>query len=156
MIVFELLSEKNVNEVWELEKICFEAPWTLKMFTSELTNNISIYYVGRDTDTNTVVSYLGMWLIGDICEITNVAVLPEYRRGGIADKMLDIVFDICDEKNVSVINLEVNATNVPALELYKKRGFKECGLRKKYYQNKYDAILMSKMLGGSSDENSCD
>ena len=50
------------------------------------------------------------------------------------------------EKNCSLITLEVNEKNLPAIHLYKKRGFETVGIRKKYYDNKFDAYIMTKYL----------
>ena len=80
MIKFELLSKENIDGVWELEKICFDTPWTYKMFESEIDNNISVYIVGIDEENGEVVAYAGVWLMYDYGDITNIAVHPDYRR----------------------------------------------------------------------------
>ena len=143
MIKFELLSEKNINAVWELEKLCFDDPWTYKMFESEIDNNISVYLVGIDEEKDIVVAYAGIWLMYDYGDITNIAVHPEYRREGIAKKMLSLLINICREKSIERICLEVKESNKSAIKLYEYLGFKTDGVRKRYYQNKFDAYLMS-------------
>ena len=70
MISFEMLSEDNVNEVWELEKRCFDDPWELKAFTSELENKISVYFAARDEESGRIVGYAGVWLMYDCADIT--------------------------------------------------------------------------------------
>lgn len=143
MIKFELLSDKNINAVWELEKLCFDDPWTYKMFESEIDNNISVYLVGIDEEKDIVVAYAGIWLMYDYGDITNIAVHPEYRREGIAKKMLSLLINICREKSIERICLEVKESNKSAIKLYEYLGFKTDGVRKRYYQNKFDAYLMS-------------
>ena len=143
MIKFELLSEKNINAVWELEKLCFDDPWTYKMFESEIDNNISVYLVGIDEEKDIVVAYAGIWLMYDYGDITNIAVHPEYRREGIAKKMLSLLINICREKSIERICLEVKESNKSAIKLYEYLGFKTDGVRKRYYKNKFDAYLMS-------------
>lgn len=143
MIKFELLSDKNINAVWELEKLCFDDPWTYKMFESEIDNNISVYLVGIDEEKDIVVAYAGIWLMYDYGDITNIAVHPEYRREGIAKKMLSLLINICREKSIERICLEVKESNKSAIKLYEYFGFKTDGVRKRYYQNKFDAYLMS-------------
>lgn len=143
MIKFELLSKENIDGVWELEKICFDTPWTYKMFESEIDNNISVYIVGIDEENGEVVAYAGVWLMYDYGDITNIAVHPDYRREGIARKMLDTMINICKEKKIERLFLEVKESNISAIKLYESFGFETDGVRKRYYQNKYDAYLMS-------------
>ena len=146
MIEYEPMSPANVNEVWELEKICFDNPWSLKSFTNEFDNRISVYTVARDTESNRVVGYAGVWLMYDFADITNIAVAPEYRRKGLGGTMLTQLEAAARKAKCSTMTLEVRASNSSALGLYKKYGFTECGVRKNYYQNKEDAILMEKNL----------
>ena len=151
MIRFEILSEENVKDVWELEKLCFDDPWSLKSFEAELDNNISEYIVAIDEETGRVAGYGGVWFMYDCADITNIAVSPEMRRCGLGEKLLTLLTDISREKGMRSITLEVKVSNAPAIALYKKCGFEECGLRKKYYRGNIDALLMSKMLRGNDE-----
>jgi len=146
MIEFELLSKDNIVEIWELEKICFDDPWSYNSFERELDNNISVYIVARAVETRKVVGYGGIWLMYDYADITNIAVSPESRRCGLGGKILQLLIDISSEKNMESINLEVRASNIPAIRLYEKYGFSQNGLRKRYYKGKEDAVLMTKTL----------
>jgi len=146
MIEFELLSKDNIAEIWELEKICFDDPWSYNSFERELDNNISVYIVARAVETRKVVGYGGIWLMYDYADITNIAVSPESRRCGLGGKILQLLIDISREKNMESINLEVRASNIPAIKLYEKYGFSQNGLRKRYYKGKEDAVLMTKTL----------
>ncbi len=147
MIRFEMLSSENVNKVWELEKVCFkDDPWELNAFLAELENKISVYFVAIDEETDLVVGYAGVWMMYDCANITNIAVHPEFRRTGLGSKMIELLIDISKEQKMDNITLEVRVSNVPAIELYKKHGFFEAGLRKRYYQGKEDALIMTKEL----------
>lgn len=146
MIEFELLSKDNIAEIWDLEKICFDDPWSYNSFERELDNNISVYIVARAAETRKVVGYGGIWMMYDYADITNIAVSPESRRCGLGGKILQILIDISREKNMESINLEVRASNIPAIRLYEKYGFSQNGLRKRYYKGKEDAVLMTKTL----------
>ena len=146
MIRFEILSSDNVNKVWELEKICFQDPWELNAFLSELENKISVYFVAVDEETELVVAYAGVWMMYDSANITNIAVHPDYRKTGLGGKMLELLIDISKEQKMDNITLEVRVSNVPAIALYKKYGFLEEGIRKRYYQGNEDALIMTKEL----------
>ncbi len=148
MIRFEMLSAENINKVWELEKICFkDDPWELNAFLSELNNKISVYFVAIDEETDLVVGYAGVWMMYDCANITNIAVHPHYRKSGLGSKMLELLIDISEEHKMDNITLEVRTSNVPAISLYKKYGFLEEGLRKRYYQGKEDALIMTRRIG---------
>lgn len=82
----------------------------------------------------------------DTIEIMNIVVKKKYRRQGIGEKLLENLINMSKEMNFDSLNLEVNSKNRPALEMYKKFGFEQIGSRKKYYNNKDDAILMKKQL----------
>ncbi len=152
MISFEMLSDKNVVDVWMLEKRCFIDPWTIKMFTDELDNKISVYIVARDDQTNSIVAYGGMWLIYDCADITNIAVAPEYRREGLGGRILELLEKIASEHNMTALSLEVRESNLPAIALYQKYGFLKNGLRKGYYKDNENAVLMTKNLKSSDNQ----
>lgn len=152
MIEFEILSEKNVREIWEAETVCFpDDPWTLNMFLAEINNKISVYIAARDTETGKIVAYGGIWMMYDMADITNIAVIPEYRREGLGSRVLDLLNDIAKEHNMTALTLEVRESNVSAIVLYEKHGFERNGLRKNYYKNKENAVLMIKKLKSCDD-----
>lgn len=145
MISVELLCRDNLDEVYELEKLCFPSdPWEYAAFESELSNEISVYIVAKDEESGAVCGYAGVWMMYDVGNITNVAVHPAFRRGGIGMKLIELIEKICSERGMREITLEVRAGNKPAIALYEKMGFKLCGLRKRYYKNREDALIMTK------------
>lgn len=135
---------EHVNEVSELEKMCFYTPWTKKDFIKEITENkLAIYIVA--IDDKKVVGYAGMWHIVDEGHITNVAVMPEYQHCGIGNKLVEKLIEISIEKNIVGLTLEVRMGNLSAQKLYTKFGFKPQGIRKRYYSDTgEDAIIMWK------------
>jgi len=90
-----------------------------------------------------VVGFAGIWLIIDEAHIINVAVLPEYRRNGIAKKLMVELLVRAKEKGAVCSTLEVRAGNEPAIKLYEGFGYVTVGRRKAYYHdNKEDALVM--------------
>ena len=83
------MTADHLDEVAELERICFSAPWSRNMLAEELNNALSAMLVALD-DSGRVVGYAGVQVILDEGYITNVAVRPECRRQGIAGKLLDV------------------------------------------------------------------
>ena len=76
-------------------------------------------------------------------ELMNIVTKKSFRANGIGKLMLEYLINMCKNEKIKTLNLEVNSQNTIAINLYKKYNFKEVGLRKKYYNNTYDAILMS-------------
>ncbi len=147
MIKIELLSRENIDNVWELEKKCFpDDPWSYESFEKELDNGISVYIVATDDNTGEVVGYAGVWFMYDCANITNIAVDEGFRREGIGGKLLELLIELSKERNMESITLEVRTSNIPAIQLYEKFGFISCGCRKRYYQGKEDALIMTKQL----------
>ena len=147
MIQIGVLTEDLLDEVISLEQICFpDDPWGRLSFENELSNPLSIFLIAKDEETGNVIGYGGVWLMYDAGNITNIAVHPQYRREGIGRKILALLTDICMEKRMDTITLEVRESNLPARALYEAEGFSVCGIRKKYYQGKEDALIMTKEL----------
>lgn len=82
-------------------------------------------------------------LISGEAELYYIAIKKEFRRKHLADELLNYFIKNFD---VDIIFLEVRASNAPAISFYRKNGFKEIGIRKKYYQNGEDAIIMEKKI----------
>ena len=118
----------------------FDNFWNIDILKDELKSQNSEFVCAKIE--NKVVGFAGIKIVLDTADIMNIAVKEDYRRQGIATLLLNNILDICNEKNIKTINLEVNEENFSAIQLYQKFGFKENGRRKKYYNNKFDAILM--------------
>ncbi len=135
------MNADHLDEVAELERICFSVPWSRNMLAEELDNLLSAFLVALD-DNDKVVGYAGVQIILDEGYITNVAVRPECRRQGIAAKLLQVFLDFAKANQLAFLTLEVRASNYDAIALYGSRGFRSVGRRKNYYEHpKEDAII---------------
>lgn len=122
----------------------FDNFWNYNVFKSELTNGNSKYLVAKIN--NVIVGFAGIIPIVDEADISNIVVNKNFRNKKIGSLLLENLINLSISLNLKAINLEVNEFNVPAIKLYEKYGFEICGLRKKYYNNKENAILMRKIL----------
>ena len=137
------MNADHLDEVAELERICFSVPWSRNMLAEELDNLLSAFLVALD-DSGRVVGYAGVQVVLDEGYITNVAVRPECRRQGIAGKLLQVFLDFAQGNRLAFLTLEVRASNYDAFALYGSRGFRSVGRRKNYYEHpKEDAIIMT-------------
>ena len=148
------MNADHLDEVAELERICFSTPWSRNMLAEELDNALFAFLVALDDDGR-VVGYAGLQVVLDEGYITNVAVRPECRRNGIAAKLLQVFLDFAQANRLSFLTLEVRASNYGAIALYGERGFRSVGRRKNYYEHpKEDAIIMTKeFIHGTADAN---
>ena len=141
------MTSAHLDEVADLERICFSTPWSRNMLAEELDNACSAFLVALEDD-DSVVGYAGLLVIADEGYITNVAVRPESRRGGVAGQLLDVFLKFAEANQLAFLTLEVRESNYPAIALYGSRGFRSVGRRKNYYEHpKEDAIIMTREFG---------
>lgn len=134
------LGASDIDELVDLEKLCFAYHWTREQFLMGLERGVfKILGVRQD---NRLSGYMAFSLIDDEMEILNLAVHPDFRGKGMGKSLLNRAFEICRKKGITKSFLDVKASNIPALELYRKFGYKQIGVRKKYYPDtKEDALL---------------
>lgn len=96
------MNADHLDEVAELERICFSTPWSRNMLAEELDNALSAFLVALDDDGR-VVGYAGLQVVLDEGYITNVAVRPECRRNGIAAKLLQVFLDFAQANGLSFL-----------------------------------------------------
>ena len=133
------MTADHLDEVAELERICFTTPWSRNMLAEELDNYLSAFLVALD-DNGKVAGYAGLQ-----------AVLDE---GYIAGKLLQVFLDFAQANHLAFLTLEVRASNYPAIALYGSRGFRGVGRRKNYYEHpREDAIIMTREFEQHGTEN---
>lgn len=122
---------KNIVTV---EKMCFSVPWTERSIESQVFTEGSINAVIRDDKAeNKPVGFICGQSVADECELYRIAVVPSYRKQGIADRLMTYFLDKCRENGIRNVFLEVRCDNEPAKKLYEKYGFSEVGRRRNYY-----------------------
>lgn len=87
----------------------------------------------------------------DTAEITNIAVLKEYRNKKVGFKLVNQMISDLIDLDISEIFLEVRENNIGAISLYKKAGFKIIGKREKYYTNPIENALIMKFEINAGD-----
>lgn len=143
MIEITRMTRDDVPEIAELEKICFTLPWSEKSFHDEMANNLAIYFTAKDNGK--CVGYAGFWNVSGEGDVTNVAVLPEYRRRGVGSSLVAEMIKTAEKLKLEILTLEVRKSNAAAQKLYEKFGFEILGERKRYYSdNGEDAYIMTR------------
>ena len=139
------MNESHVLQIAELEKSCFNDPWSVNSITSELDNRLSLWLVAVAEDQ--VVGYVGSQTVLGETDMMNIAIHPDYRKQGLATKLILELSRQLIECGSHGLMLEVRASNEPAKSLYQKLGFETVGIRRNYYRNpKEDALILRKEL----------
>ena len=125
----------------QIEKECFSEPWSENVFAEDIKRETSATFVAECDEK--IIGFVNLSTVLDEANINNVAVTEDFRRMGVAQKLLDEAFSALDE--ISFFHLEVREGNFAAISLYEKNGFLKDGLRKNFYKNPTEnAILMTK------------
>lgn len=122
----------------------FDDFWSSDTLKTELNNTNSYYIVAKQNEN--IVGFAGIWKSVDDIHITNIIVRKDFRKNGIGSLLLQKLILLTKSFGYKQLTLEVNSSNVPAIQLYLKFGFKNLGIRKKYYNNTNDAIIMTLYL----------
>lgn len=142
-IKIQPMQKNEVDKVLKIEEQAYgDHHWSKDSFYGELSNDLAHYYSAFDLEGN-LIGYAGSWQILDEAHITTIAVKPELKRKKIGEALLNKILEECYKNEIKYITLEVRASNIPAISLYEKYGFKSLGTRKGYYQNNNeDALIM--------------
>lgn len=138
----DYLTEADAESINEIEKVCFSSPWSVESIKSSMAS--SNIFLGVKEDDK-LIGYLSFYESFKECYINNVAVLPEFRRRGVARALLSELMNIGQNADFDFITLEVRESNSAAISLYTSFGFKEEGKRKKFYTSpSEDAIILTR------------
>ena len=134
----------DVEGIAEIEALCFAHPWSETDLLGGF-DSFTHYFVAESDGK--ILGYCGMQVIGGEGYITNVAVKPQHRKQGIGIKILEFLLNFSEREELDFVTLEVRESNLPAINLYKKMGFKEVGKRPNFYRDpKEDALLLTRNL----------
>ena len=122
----------------------FDEFWKPSILKSELENENSHYIVA--IEENNILGFAGIIVSLDDAEITNIVTKKSERKKGIGKLLLDKLIEMSKEFGKDKISLEVDEENEIAISLYERFAFEKVGLRKKYYNGKNNAIIMTKKI----------
>jgi ribosomal-protein-alanine N-acetyltransferase len=137
---------EDLEEILSIETSSSLTPWSKNMFLNELENRLSHCFVIKTKALPHPA------LIGFICfrnvtgesELLNIGVHPDYRQMGVGKALMEFYITFCSQMGIKRYYLEVNSSNRSAIRLYQHFSYHSSGLRKKFYQGKFDALLMTK------------
>ena len=147
MITYRQPIALDIPVLASYEKILFPySPWNTAQFKEEFAGIPTTRFMSVAEADNTIIGYCGVFLPapGVEADILTVAVLPEYRRQGIAREFMRQIEEWARERGASAMMLEVEHTNESAIELYKSLGYMKISVRMDYYGPGQDAFVMRK------------
>ncbi len=140
MVKIRKILKKDIKQIVLLEEELLGETLGVELLENELNSNITTFYVATIGDK--VVGYIGRYAYIDEAEILNFVVDANYQRQGIGQRLFDKIKE--DLPQLKKITLEVKASNTKALNFYYKNGFTKIDVRKKYYKDGEDALVLMK------------
>jgi len=138
--------ETDLDDVVEIERRAFKAPWTRQIFLEELAREwayLDVMLERSEGGRERAVAFANYWLVRDEVHILNIATHPDRRRRGHASRLLRHVLELAGRHRCKYVTLEVRRSNQVALGLYRGHGFRVVGVRPNYYvEDREDAIVM--------------
>ncbi len=139
---------EDVEQVYAIDVASFSLPWSERSYRYELTENQqnSALWVAEAAGPTGELQVVGMvvtWIILDEAHIATIATHPDYRRRGVARRLLVQTLEVARDRGAHLVMLEVRRSNLAAQKLYESFGFTIAGVRPRYYvDNMEDALLM--------------
>ena len=143
MIGIREMQIDDLDQVMEIERENFSVPWTENGFFTFLFRQDALFLVAVENEE--ILGYIGILMVPDDGDITNVAVKKSRQGEGIGKLLIEGMIEASGKQGVRNIFLEVRKSNAPAIHLYEKYGFVTEGVRKNYYDlPKEDALVMKR------------
>lgn len=144
MIKIETLKKEYILSIVAIEERHLQETLGYEMLQAELHNKYAHFYVALDDDQ--VIGYIGAWIIEGTTDMINFVVDSKYQHKGIGQMLMKEVINQSIKENSKEILLEVREQNIQAINFYLLQGFKQIAIRKEYYKNKDNALILRKEL----------
>jgi [ribosomal protein S18]-alanine N-acetyltransferase len=143
--VLERMRWWDIPEVRAIESAAFpDDSWSAEQFWQELAQPTRRYLVARDV---VVVGYAGAFVSPPDADIQTIAVRADQQGRGLASRLLEALVRASADAGATHLMLEVRADNERALSLYLRSGFERISVRRRYYPDGSDALIMRRPLG---------
>jgi [ribosomal protein S18]-alanine N-acetyltransferase len=146
----------DIEGILEIERSVFGADaWTAEQFWSELAQvPLSRWYVVAEEEAEEeaeagprVLGYAGLACAGGDADVQTLAVRPSRQGAGVGSALFDALLGEASRRGCARVFLEVRADNDAAIGLYARRGFERAGVRRAYYTDGTDAVVMRGRIG---------
>lgn len=135
------MEARDVSAVHKIEEECFSLPWSEHALHDAISNKDALFLVMEEN--REIIGYIGMYMVIDEADITNIAISKGRRRQGYGQQLLNHAIMCMEQREIFNITLEVRKSNAGAIALYEQNGFLTEGIRKNFYDfPKEDACIM--------------
>ena len=135
----------DLDQVLALEQESFSVPWSPDAFREVVESSFHQFIVAEEEGR--IIGFAGMSCVMDEADVENIAVSGAWQRKGVGRKLLKSLEEMALKQEMTVMFLEVRASNEPAIRLYESEGFRPVGRRKDYYEApREDALLYALVL----------
>lgn len=139
---------EDVPRVHEIETSLNQHSWTRGIFLDCLKVGYDAYVI--ESEISPFILGFAIQSYGvDEAHLLNIGIDSPFQRKGLAQSLLDFLWERAKEKDMTTLYLEVRRSNFAALKLYEKNHFTEVGVRKAYYplkNGREDAVVLKKSL----------
>ena len=146
LIEIKEMTLSDLNDVYNLEIKVYEYPWSKNILRGCVINKYDCFIA---TINKQIVGYLITKISSPESHMLNLTIDKNYRNNGIASQFLEMVILKCRLLKSNIIFLETRLSNLPAISLYIKFGFKKIGVRQNYYKSKNsreNAVIFSMLV----------
>lgn len=146
----------DFDSLFEIESLSFVDPWNKESLKADFENNPFARVLVATLD-DAIVGFVDYYITFNTSTIAKVAVHPIYRKQGIGSILMESMInqivnnnkalsleEEINESFIETMTLEVRESNIPAINLYKKMGFKQIVVKHNYYKNGENALYMGK------------
>ncbi len=142
------LSEADLDPIYEIERTVYDDPWTRDLLGQSLSAPLT--YVSGLFDKNELIGYAIYQIVYTEGHLLNIAISRSHQKKGKGNWFLDVIMREAERKGALNFFLEVRPSNMSAIHLYEKKGFRRLTIRERYYSNGESAIVMVADLGETS------
>ena len=136
--------EKDLPIISALEEECFSDPWNEEALKSSF--DLPFTHCFLVEEGGQVCGYCVLSVLFEDAEVLNIAVAPAYRKKGYGKLLMETMLEKARELDALQCFLEVRESNTPAIRLYESYGFAQYGVRKRYYEDGENALVMKKIF----------
>lgn len=137
----------DLRAVMAIESTAFPVPWKASAYEYEITKNrLASYQVltaSQGDQPTEIIGYVGCWLMAGEAHVSTIAVHSKWRGRGLGELLLLNALVISYGASAQLATLEVRRSNIVAQALYRKYLFQIVGERRRYYQGREDAVIMT-------------
>ena len=137
----------DITAVMAIEHVVFPTPWKASAYEYEVTRNRLAHYqvllVNESDQPRQLIGYGGTWTLADELHVSTIAVSKAWQGRGLGELLFLNMLTLAYDLPVNVATLEVRRGNLTAQSLYQKYRFEVVGERRRYYEGREDALIMT-------------